>query len=531
MSRDGSGTYTLPAGNPVVTLTTIATAWANTTLQDIANELTNSIDKAGRTSPTANLPMNGFKHTGAAAASATGQYLLFGQANMGTLDPSVVTAALGAVGAPSYTFNGDLNTGMWSPGADTLAWSTVGAERLRINNSGQCTQNGTAVGISTNANTALTLAMGTGAYISAKGSGGQEMIAGADTSGVVVGSFSNHSVFIRSNNVDRVTLDTSGNLAIGGTPSGASLFEVVKATAIQGIFRSTSSVGYTSVRLYNDQNLNSRALEIDYSGSAFAGSILSGSPTGEAAAISTTGAFPLVLGTNNTSRVIIDSSGNVGLGVAPAKPLHVKSAAVEIVRLETTTARGGGLVYLNFQDPTGAKGYIGYGSANDKFELVNQLNADMNFYTNGTLRFTIAADGRIGGAALHNNATLPSGTSPQYIASGTYTPTITVGTNVTAATPSGTWKWVRVGNVVVVTGLITVTVTSGSTGSNFEATLPIASNLGASGDLAGSGGSGLGDLAMQVQGNSGTDRAVCSFLSAATTGARTMSFMFEYEVL
>lgn len=49
MSRNGSGTYTLPAGNPVVTGTTISSTWANTTLSDIQNALTQSIAADGQT--------------------------------------------------------------------------------------------------------------------------------------------------------------------------------------------------------------------------------------------------------------------------------------------------------------------------------------------------------------------------------------------------------------------------------------------------------------------------------------------------
>jgi hypothetical protein len=49
MSRNGSGTYNLPAGNPVVTGTTISSTWANTTLTDIATALSNSIAKDGQT--------------------------------------------------------------------------------------------------------------------------------------------------------------------------------------------------------------------------------------------------------------------------------------------------------------------------------------------------------------------------------------------------------------------------------------------------------------------------------------------------
>jgi hypothetical protein len=57
MSRNGSGTYTLPAGNPVVTGTTISSVWANTTLQDMANALTNSVATDGQAPMTGALNM------------------------------------------------------------------------------------------------------------------------------------------------------------------------------------------------------------------------------------------------------------------------------------------------------------------------------------------------------------------------------------------------------------------------------------------------------------------------------------------
>ena len=53
MSRNGSGVYTLPAGNPVVTGTTITSSWANTTMQNIADGLTQSVSADGQT------PMSG----------------------------------------------------------------------------------------------------------------------------------------------------------------------------------------------------------------------------------------------------------------------------------------------------------------------------------------------------------------------------------------------------------------------------------------------------------------------------------------
>ena len=61
MSRNGSGTYTLPAGNPVVTGTTIASTWANNTLSDIASALTDSVAADGQTAMTGNLNLSSNK--------------------------------------------------------------------------------------------------------------------------------------------------------------------------------------------------------------------------------------------------------------------------------------------------------------------------------------------------------------------------------------------------------------------------------------------------------------------------------------
>jgi hypothetical protein len=49
MPRNGSSVYSLPAGNPVIPGTVIATTWANTTLTDIATALTNSLSTDGST--------------------------------------------------------------------------------------------------------------------------------------------------------------------------------------------------------------------------------------------------------------------------------------------------------------------------------------------------------------------------------------------------------------------------------------------------------------------------------------------------
>ena len=85
MARNGSGTYSLPAGNPVVTGTTISSTWANNTLNDIGNAVTASLAYDGQTVPVANLPMGGFIHTGVGNATVRTNYASAGQVQDGTL--------------------------------------------------------------------------------------------------------------------------------------------------------------------------------------------------------------------------------------------------------------------------------------------------------------------------------------------------------------------------------------------------------------------------------------------------------------
>jgi len=84
MPRNGSGSYSLPSGNPVVTGTAISSTVQNNTMSDIATALTASIAKDGQTTPTANLPMGGFKHTGAANGSAATDYATISNLQNGT---------------------------------------------------------------------------------------------------------------------------------------------------------------------------------------------------------------------------------------------------------------------------------------------------------------------------------------------------------------------------------------------------------------------------------------------------------------
>jgi hypothetical protein len=85
MSRNGSGTYSLPAGNPVVTGTTISSTWANNTLTDIATALTGSLAADGQTTATGALKMGANRITGLANGLASTDAVTLAQLN----DPSI----------------------------------------------------------------------------------------------------------------------------------------------------------------------------------------------------------------------------------------------------------------------------------------------------------------------------------------------------------------------------------------------------------------------------------------------------------
>lgn len=93
-----SGTYTLPAGNPVVTGTTITSTWANTTLSDIATALTGSVATDGTAPMTGALQMGNNKITGVADGVASSDVATVNQiANPtitgGTIDGAPIGAA------------------------------------------------------------------------------------------------------------------------------------------------------------------------------------------------------------------------------------------------------------------------------------------------------------------------------------------------------------------------------------------------------------------------------------------------------
>ena len=97
MPRDNNGNYTLPSGNPVIPGTIIAASWANPTMADIGQALTDSLDRFGR---------GGMQ--------------------------SPIRFPDGSLGVPSVSFANEITTGMYRAGNSDLRIGVSGASKVRF---------------------------------------------------------------------------------------------------------------------------------------------------------------------------------------------------------------------------------------------------------------------------------------------------------------------------------------------------------------------------------------------------------------
>ena len=108
---------------------------------------------------------------------------------------------------------------------------------------------------------------------------------------------------------------------------------------------------------------------------------------------------------------------------------------------------------------------------------IGLLTPSQKFQVGSTATTTITSGGQVYGTAIHNNATLPTGTTNQPVgASGTYTPTITNTANLSASSALQA-QWMRVGNVVTVSGIFIADPTLTTTSTGFDFSLPITTSF------------------------------------------------------
>jgi hypothetical protein len=184
----------------------------------------------------------------------------------------------GTASAPAITNIGDLNTGIFFPAADTIAFSEGGVESMRIDSAGN-------VGIGTSGASERLTIRNTDGRVSiflASGTTNQGYIGYFDSTQTL--SFGNgNPTGTGANGGQQLNITSSGNVGIGTSSP---------ATKLQAVGTISSISGSVTASMQSD---GSNGI-FEVNGACF---------------LRSTNSNPLILGTNNTERMRIDSSGSV----------------------------------------------------------------------------------------------------------------------------------------------------------------------------------------------------------------------------
>jgi hypothetical protein len=172
-------------------------------------------------------------------------------------------------------------------------------------------------------------------------------------------------------NSGTMTLDASGNLGIGTSSPSARLQLVAAGDTVLKI--SPSSSGTARLRL-------------EGTGSG-AGAIASAS---NGLFIVTEDASPMVFSTNNTERMRLDASGNLGIGTtSPAVKLDVVGVAQASTRVVSPAFYGSGTGVTEFMDSLGTTGIYVTGAGASPSNSIR-------FFSTGTTTATLDSSGNLG---------------------------------------------------------------------------------------------------------------------------------------
>jgi hypothetical protein len=304
--------------------------------------------------------------------------------------------ALGWTGSVTLVFGGYRST-QWAD----IAFYTSGSEQMRLNSTG--------LGIGTSSPTDTN---GFGRVVDIQSnSGGQVVIRDSDdttkfarlafdggtTNVAYVGAEgSGTSVLFRAGGATCATLDSSGNLGLGVTPSawGGSFKAFQIASGGTSLWSDGTVAFYNRNTYYNGTN---RIYTVNGYAQEYA-QLNDGSHAWKVAASGTAGNAITF-----TQAMTLDASGNLGVGTtSPTQSLHVVNSSGNCgltLDGQSATAKG---AYINFKKGGTDTAYIGQASAilgtgtsNDLLFLaegaINQL-----FYTNGSERARITSGGLMG---------------------------------------------------------------------------------------------------------------------------------------
>jgi hypothetical protein len=331
---------------------------------------------------------------------------------------------------------------------------------------------------------------------------------------------------------ERMRIDSAGNVMVG-TTSATGLFSVngvsygaMIATDRFGILGNNLYYGTGNFRYignghaygWTQGNTDGADLRLLYAGNNTSG----------AGAVATT-----------SERIYITSSGFVGVGTSTDN--GVDKLTVAGIVGSYISGRAGFHLY---NGGATAEWFIGQPSASSH-------NLTFSKLVSGTYTDYVAIDSTglvgigntsptvtldvTGGIKTSRTAVTAPATSDGNIFSGTYTPTLTNVANIDIpASTAYTCQYMRVGDVVTVSGRVSIVVT-GTGLTRLNMTLPIASNFSAEENCAGTAQvsyAGVSiNLAAQIKADATNDRAQILYYGNVTGAAQDFFFTFTYRII
>jgi hypothetical protein len=275
-----------------------------------------------------------------------------------------ISLVAGTAAAPSLSFTGDLNTGIYSPGADQVAISTGGSGRLFVDASGN-------IGIGVSSPQEIIHASGNIRLVNGAG------FASANSLISKIGSFAGSA-----NQFDVVQI---GFLTGSFSDQGQITFSTNNSSGIAERMRITQA-GLVGI------GTSSPSYKLDVQGgviSAGNGTIYGGIGYSTRPEIGSLSNHDCGFMTNSTTRMLLDTSGRLGIGTTSLNAKLVVSTNNENFEFSpaTTTFNGGVLEYLNRNTNTTRPDLNYY--------LGSTTGGSHKFWTDGTERARIDSSGRL----------------------------------------------------------------------------------------------------------------------------------------
>jgi hypothetical protein len=216
-----------------------------------------------------------------------------------------------------------------------------------------------------------------------------------------------------------ITIGNTGKSVNGSSNVSWSLAEIGAQAALTNPVTGTGTTNYvpkfTGASTIGDSNIVQSGIYSSFGTTATHGNVTINQTTGEAGLVVNSiiaetptlylrdaggNGYSRILANNNlvldASKVLIGTTTDAGfkLDVNGTGRFLSSASGGQTLRLQTTVSAGRN--YVQWANPSGDMGYIGYGGADGKFYIYNQLNHDMLFYTNSSPRMTITSGGNVG---------------------------------------------------------------------------------------------------------------------------------------